>query len=335
AGARLAMGAAVATGIVLLQQSWPEIVVRGQNVASSASPQDSFLIRRFAPHDGGTDHVRFAFGGTWLLTAGADKSLKIWGARWGNLVRTLELDDGRATALAVTGQRAATGHENGAIAIWDLETGERLARFQRNEARIWSVTFLDRGETLAAAAHDWAVTLWTAKTPDAPTHVFAGHDSAAHAVAYDPTRARLVSASADKTVKLWDRRRLSLIRTYRGHKDFVTAVAVSADGKRIASGDLDGQIRVWSSRGSRRIARLRAHDGEVSGISFLDGGKRIASTSTDGRLTIWDVRRGRSQQTFGSDGQRVLSMSADPKATRIATASDDGQVRIWDVRKLK
>ncbi|MEL6299768.1 MAG: serine/threonine-protein kinase [Pseudomonadota bacterium] len=335
AGTRLAMGAAVAAGVIALQQSLPEYVITGENIASSASTAPSFLQKRFKPHAAGTNHVRFAHGSTWLVTTGADKTLKVWGARWGNHIRTLELDDGQATALSVQGQRAVTGHDNGAVALWDLESGERLARFQRNEARIWSVVFLDRGKTVAAAGHDWTVALWDRAAPSEPIHLFAGHDSATHAVAFDRARAQLVSASADKTVKLWDQRRLSLKRTYRGHKDFVTAVAFADDGTRFVSGDLAGEIRVWSTRSAKRIARLRGHEGEITGLAFLGAGDRIASTSTDGRLRIWDARRGRSTQTFGSDGQKVVSMSVDKDASRVVTASDDGWVRIWNIAQLK
>jgi hypothetical protein len=325
---------AIVGGLVYLQNSLPEYAVRGTNVATSSSAApSSFLKRQFRPHDGKAQHVRYGNGGAWLVTTGGDETLKIWNTNWGSLIRTLELDHGRATALAVRGRMAVTGHEAGDIAVWDLDDGRRLAHFKRNEARIWSVAFAS-AETILAASHDWTVTLWKTTTPDAPHHVFEGHDSAVQAVAYDQTSGTIASASADKTLRLWDRSRLSHRRTLSGHKDFVTSVAFSPDGKRIVSGDLSGQVRIWRASNGSRLRRINAHDGEVNRVWFVADDDVVATTSVDGRLRFFSVRSGKTLQTFGSRGRAVIDMAVSSERKRIATVTENGWVRIWDAAIL-
>ncbi len=54
-------------------------------------------------------------------------------------------------------------------------------------------------------------------------------------VAFNPQGGILVSASDDRTVKLWDAQSGKLIRTLEGHTELVTNVAFSSDGRLLAS----------------------------------------------------------------------------------------------------
>ncbi|MEO0799056.1 MAG: serine/threonine-protein kinase [Pseudomonadota bacterium] len=334
-GMRVAASVAVASGAVYLQQTLPYTAVPSRAITTSSISPTSYVAHQFSAHPGRADFARFAYGGRWVVTAGDDNALKVWNAVRGTHIRTLQMEHGPVTALAVTKRTAVTGHEHGDIAIWDLEDGKRIGHLKRNGARIWSLAVLDNDLTIAAAAHDWTVTLWSRDEPDAPQHVFGGHESAVQAVAYAPERREIFSAGADKSVKVWDRRRFSEVRSFRAHKDYVTELAVAPDGKRIASGDLKGEIRIWSATKRRSIRRLRGHKGEITGLSFLGDGDLLASSSVDGRVRIWSVRRGRRVMTLGSEGTKVRDLGVNSDGTRVVTAEDDGRVRIWDVSSAK
>ncbi|WP_072395330.1 serine/threonine-protein kinase [Hyphomicrobium sp. CS1GBMeth3] len=335
---KLLVGVGVASAAVAMQERFPQFESRGSGETSAAiktaSLQEVPVIRplaELAGHIGAVTAVAYANDGVSLATAGADGRLKIWNGQSATLTRTIELDNGPASALALFGNNALTGHATGEVVLWDWQRAEKLGTFKRNDAEVWSVTFVGRADRFAASSHDWKVTLWDAATPSAPVQVLDAHQSAAQAVAYVTTDRgpRLASGGADKVVKLWNLDTLDRMRTYRGHKDYISALAFSPDGKVLASASLDGNIRVWSTSSGRALRRLYGHRGRVGGLSFAPDGKTLASAAADGQLRIWDVARGRTLRTLTGHAGAVNAVSFAPDGTRIASAGADGVVRIW------
>jgi serine/threonine protein kinase len=329
---KLLVGAGVATAAVGLQDQFPRLEVRGSGIVSSAAKEPA-SISQVRGHNGGARGVAFTDDGRWLVTSGADGTVKVWDAASGGLLRTIVLEEGPATALAVLGRRAVTGHTSGAAVLWDLDRGERVALFRRNEANIWSVGFAGDPAHVLTASHDWAITLWSTSDSVVPLNVFEGHESAAQAVAYSARGPFIASGSADRTVKLWSPSTLSVIRTYRGNRDFVTNLAFSPDGKILASASLEGGIRLWSTSSHRLYRVLAEHKGRIGGLAFSPSGEFLASSGEDGTVRLWDFRRGRTVRIYGSGGPAVKSLAFSPDGRRIAAASEDGQVRLWDARR--
>jgi WD40 repeat protein len=61
-------------------------------------------------------------------------------------------------------------------------------------------------------------------------------------VAVTPDDTRIVTASRDETIRVWD---LATGDPLTGHTNRVTSVAVTPDGTRIVSGSDDNTVRVW------------------------------------------------------------------------------------------
>jgi WD40 repeat protein len=335
---KLLVGVGVASGAVAMQERFPQFESRGSGETSAgirtASLQEAPVIRpvtELTGHIGPVKALGYSSDGASIATTGADARLKIWNASTGTLSRTIELDNGAATAFALFGTHALTGHADGNIVLWDWQRAEKIATFKRNEAEIWSLTFTGRADRFAASSHDWKVTLWDTANASGPIQVLDAHQNAAQAVAYSTSEdgPRLASGGADKTIKLWNLDTLDRIRTYTGHKDFVTALTFAPDGKTLASASLDGSIRLWSTRSTRSQRRLYGHRGRVGGLSFSPDGKNLASIAADGQLRIWDVARGRTLRTIAGHSGAVNAVSYSPDGTRIASAGDDGVVRVW------
>lgn len=369
---KLMIGLGVASFAVAYQDRFPKLELRGLGTISSATrpvpdlaeasqsrsgqesdsssrraraPIPTLLIRRFKAHAPGTTFARFTKRGEWLVTTGAEGALKLWSAGDGHLIRTLEMDDGPATALAVYGTQALTGHSEGTIALWDLEQGRKLGSFKRNDARIWSLAFQtppDAGgradppppRRFFAASHDWTITAWEVRTPSAPLHVFEGHKNAVQVIAYEGNNGLIASGGADKTVQLWNISTFSRVRTYRRERDFITALDFSPDGRWLAAGLLDGRIRVYSTQSRRRVRSFNGHDGAVSSLRFLGDGDHLLSASKDGTARLWALNRRRVLRTFGSQGVGLDSTDVTPTNDRLATSAEDGSITLWRVGRL-
>ena len=233
--------------------------------------------------------------GRWIVTAGEDATLKVWDATYHTLIRTIELDDGRATALALSGTRALTGHANGKVVL--VGSGARRRRSPRSSATRpasgrSSSPATRTGSPPRATTGRWR--LWDAQQPSAPLHVFDGHENAVQALAYAPRAMLLASGSADKTVRLWDLQTLSLQAQLPGPSRFRHRGRLLAQRRMLAGGALDGRIRVWSALSSRRLRSLAGHKGRVADIAFAPDGQMLASAGEDGTVRLWDLRRGRT-----------------------------------------
>ena len=202
---KLLVGVGVASAAVAMQDRFPQFESRGSAVTTGITtgttnppaPQAQALapapvlvtpIAEFEAHRGSISGAAYTDDGRRIVTTGADGSMKIWDASYRNLVRTIELDDGPATSLALNGVRALTGHANGKVVLWDLDRAEKIATVQRNEANIWAVAFTGDPNRFATASHDWKVTLWDARQTAAPLQVLDGHENSVQSLAFSPQR---------------------------------------------------------------------------------------------------------------------------------------------------
>ena len=294
----------------------------------------TLLARTFEAHDGGVSHIAFAKGGRLLVTAGGDGLLKVWDGATFEVKRSVELSDGPAFSVAVLGDKALIGHENGRIGLWHLDLGMRLKSFKRNDAPITALAFAGPNRFLAGAA-DWTVSLWDMAAPAVALHTFEGHERDVLAVAYQPKAGLIASASADRTALIWEAKSLSLVRRYPRQRSFITAIAFSPREDAVLIGTLNGDISLYSTTSPRRLRRYRGHGDRVNALRFSAGSETFVSASADGTIRLWDLDRQRAQQTFGAAGAEVRSVAVQPVSGVVASAKADGTVQIWTMSAVK
>jgi tRNA A-37 threonylcarbamoyl transferase component Bud32 len=326
---KAAIGFGFAWLAVAYQNAPPRMERQGAGTVSSGTVAASPQVGEIRGHKGGITGVGHTPDGRFIVTTGEDATLKIWQDGGRKLFRSIELDAGRATSLAVGPTRAVTGHKEGRVTIWDLEYGLRVAAFKRNEADIWSVSFAGSPERILTASNDWKLTLLDARTPVLPVHVFDGHENAVQTVAFSAARNLIASGGADRTVRIWSGETLAETRVYRGHRDHVVALAFTPDGRQLASGDLAGNVRIWSMS-TRRIERsIQAHKGAATSLAFSGDGRWLATAGRDGRVRLWDMSRPRPPRTFSGHASEVRALSFAPDGATLASAGADGTVRLW------
>ena len=79
--------------------------------------------------------------------------------------------------------------------------------------------------------------------------------------AFSPDGKRIVTASADKTARLWDAETGKQIGApLVGHEDAVWSAAFSPDGKRIVTASDDKTARLWDAETGKQIGVLVGHE---------------------------------------------------------------------------
>ena len=64
---------------------------------------------------------------------------------------------------------------------------------------------------------------------------------------------RVVTASTDKTARVWNAATGIEIMTLKGHSDTVASAAFSPDGTRIVTGSTDSTARIWDAATGNEI----------------------------------------------------------------------------------
>ena len=78
--------------------------------------------------------------------------------------------------------------------------------------------------------------------------VMAGHSNWVLSAQFSPDGQNIVSASSDRTVRVWSAATGECVQTLAGHGDWVNSVQFSPDGQSIVSASFDKTVRVWDLR---------------------------------------------------------------------------------------
>ena len=270
-------------------------------------------------HTGGIPGLAFRPDGKTLLSAGQDRTLRLWDIATGSpigppLALPESADalafhpDGALLAYSRCARWEKTWCTGGEAVLWDIAsarpTGPPLAG---HEGIVESLAFSPDGQTLASGSWDTTIRLWSTATGEPIGPPLEGHTNVVTCLAFSPDGQILASGAADRTVRLWDTfAALSAgAPTGRpigppldGHTDIVMSVAFHPAGATLASGGYDGTVRLWDTFAALSAGThtglplgppLIAHAGAVTAVAFSPDGRILASGSGDTTIALWDL----------------------------------------------
>jgi small GTP-binding protein len=143
---------------------------------------------------------------------------------------------------------------------------------------------------------------------------------------------RVVSASSDQTLKVWDIKTGKEIKTLKGHTAPVWSVAVLSDD-RVVSASWDKTLKVWDIKTGKEIITLKGHTGWVYSVAVLSD-DRVVSASPDKTLKVWDIKTGKEIKTLKGHTGAVWSVTV-LSDDRVVSASSDQTLKVWDIKTGK
>jgi len=156
-------------------------------------------------HSRGVYAVRFHPDGSLACSVGLDGHGWVWDLRTGRSIWALQGHHKQALSVdfAPNGHDIATGGEDNTIRVWDLRKKECVYVIPAHTSSISSLTFEPTaGAYLASSSFDKTIRLWDARTFKL-NRILEGHDNKVMSSDVLPDGSAIVSASYDRTMKLW------------------------------------------------------------------------------------------------------------------------------------
>ena len=114
------------------------------------------------------------------------------------------------------------------------------------------------------------------------------HEGRLREAAFSPDGTRIVTASDDRTARVWNAATGEVIAVLKGHNKIVWSAAFDRGGARVITGSEDKTARIWNAETGVLLAALRGHDKAVNDAVFSPDGAHIATASGDGTARIWN-----------------------------------------------
>jgi WD40 repeat protein len=116
-----------------------------------------------------------------------------------------------------------------------------------------------------------------------------GHTDVVETASFSSDGMRLVTASRDGPVQVWDVASGHLLLSLEGHTAPVVSASFSPDGTRLVTVSRDTTAKVWDVASGHLLLSLEDHTGWVLSASFSPDGTRLVTASADKTAKVWNV----------------------------------------------
>jgi len=292
--------------------------------------------------------LAFTPDGQELVSNGA-RRVDVRSAKDCSLQRTVPCALSKITALAFDpggSVLAAAGGEpgvSGAVLLLDWRTKTVRQHFTNATDLVNSVAFSHDGSVLAAASGDHRARLWRrpgTNGPFAEAFTLTGHAGPVLAVAFSPGDGTVVTASADRSIKVWSTEDGRLLRTFGHHLEAVNALAfrpaAMASDKTppafCASASDDRTVRIWQPEIGRMVRILRGHRAAVLTVVYAQDGRSLFSAGKEGIIRRFSADSDERLSEWRAGEDWIYALALSPDGRQLAYGNWAGEVGAFGVR---
>ncbi len=284
-------------------------------------------------HDGVLQALAFSPDGSRLATAGTDLAACVYDVATGDqLARVAHPDVVLDVTFAPDGGRLATACQDALVRVFDLAppaTGPVGLDFDRDLPS--PICWLGAVHGAVVAGTEAGIVIAYLASGD-PAWTLVGHGASITGVISAPggSGSRLVTASADCTVRIWEvesQQTLAVLR-HRSPVRHVVAVGV----RHLVTADDGGQVHWWDAVSFAELGPPFGHHAEVTALVALPtpagAASYVLSCAADGTIVCSREELGAIVVEPWAEGGPAIRLGAGHD-NQLVTCDDDGRVRWW------
>lgn len=235
----------------------------------------------------------------------------------------------RSVAMSRNGRKAISASFDGTLKLWELDEtcGYELGALRGHSNSARTVVLSSDEKFAVSGSADRSLKIWNLAKRKAwypervvsPLTLELAHDWIINAVAITENVKYLLSASNDRTVRVWKLRgkkwpgKPKPYHQLTGHGDYVLDVAI-IDNQRAISASFDHILRIWNYKTGDLLHTLHEHEAQVRAVVVTSDRRYAVSASFDETVRVWDLNTSKVVQTIDGDcGFSTCALSADEK----------------------
>lgn len=225
------------------------------------------------------------------------------------------------------------GFTNGEFRLYELPDFNLIQSLSMGQNAVDTVTINKSGEWFAfgsSKAGQLLVYEWQSESYILKQQ---GHFDRMNALCYSPDGSRVVTASDDGKIKVWDINSGFCLMTFTEHTSSVTAVAFAKKGQVMFSSSMDGTVRAWDLIRFRNFRTFTAPERvQFNSLAVDPSGEVVVAGSQDEfDIYVWSVQTGALLDTLGGHEGPISCLAFGTENSVLASSSWDKTIRIWNI----
>ncbi|XP_067947921.1 serine-threonine kinase receptor-associated protein-like [Watersipora subatra] len=265
--------------------------------------------------------------GYFLISACKDGQPMLRQGETGDWVGTFEGHKGAVWGAAINSDasRAATGAADFSAKIWDAEKGIELLTLPHKHI-VKSVHFSSDSSHLLTGSNEMLLRIYDLNKPDEDPLVFSGHEGTIKAAKFTNDDQMVVSASSDKTIRVWNAKDGDLVKTLQFEKEPM-AIEIAKEASRLVVAH-DMSVLFYDTDTWELVKEFQTPT-PVFAASYLPERNIFVCGGDDFKMYKYDYSSGEELEAVKGHFGPVHCVQFSPDGEIYASGSEDGTLRLW------
>jgi WD40 repeat protein/serine/threonine protein kinase len=266
----------------------------------------------------------------------------LWDWRRKEIIHKWSVENGRAplgVAFFPDGQRLAIGGSD-ELKIIDVATGAIEHRQPASdEGTILAISPDSRYVAIGSGYEICKIgllktaslnpALWEQEPP------LTGHSDWVTSLTFSANGQRLISSSADNTIRVWDMNHRVTTKVLKGHQSEVYGLSLTSDESRAVSAGKDGRILEWDLNAPLPPFREHLLAEQVKQVVFSADSRSFYTINGEGSVSIWDAKTFSKQHSLSPELGSNSSLILSPDGNHLIAGTGSGELWVLDARDLQ
>ncbi|CAJ0569351.1 unnamed protein product, partial [Mesorhabditis spiculigera] len=293
-----------------------------------------YLLNKINCNQEAVRSVKYNVDGNYVLTCGADKTVKLWNPVTAAHVNTYMGIGNEVLDVASSSDNSqlAAGGQDKCVTVIDVESGKTVRKYRNHGAKVNVLCYNEESNILFSGSMDTTVHAHDVRTKnEKPIQIL--NEATDSVLSIDVNGHDLAVGSADGHCRHYSIRDGVVHEDYLGES--VTSVSFTPDGNCILATTLDNNLRLMDKQSGKMLAKYTGHQNRdyMLRSCILSSVAQVATGSEDGHAYIYNLIDRKVLFKLPHKHSVVHTVVAHPKLQQMVSASSN-YIYVWTNQKV-